>query len=116
MGMPEFSEWLVRTMKSKKISQAELARLSGLSPSQVSKIIRMESPAGKVAIVAIAHALDQDPANLFALASDFPQVTIEQSTLDELKNVLSQLPPERWGELIEHGWVMVKNARKVKDE
>jgi len=57
METEDFPEWLNKILKTKSMSQAELARRSGVSPSQISKILNRISPAGIISCIEIADAL-----------------------------------------------------------
>ena len=108
----DFSEWLQNVLKEKELIQADLVRLSGLSPSQVSKIINLHSPPGDKAIQAISKALQLDANIVYRAAGKIPKVTIKQATMEELESIISQLPPDQVDELLEIGRLKVKNARK----
>ena len=68
LGIIDFPSWLQTEMEERKISQAELSRLSGISPAQISKIINMQSPPGSESCRAIAHALDLPEEEVFRKA------------------------------------------------
>src|SRR3989337_3917156 len=52
----DFAEWLEKELIEQKVTQAELSRRSGISPSQISKILNMQSSPGPEACPAIARA------------------------------------------------------------
>lgn len=72
---------LVEVIKScleeQGLNQAELAEKSGLSPSQVSRILKMESTPSQEAIVSISRALKLPADVLFRAAGLLPQSSID---------------------------------------
>jgi transcriptional regulator with XRE-family HTH domain len=64
----ELAELIKERMSELGINQSELAERSKLSPSQISRIIKLESIPSHTAIVAIARALRLPTENLFQAA------------------------------------------------
>lgn len=91
MGMAEFSKWLRRKMEERDISQAELARRSGVSPSQVSKIYNGTSFLSVDACSAIARALELPPELVFRAAVGLSTASgaEKQTTLEWLVDAAS---------------------------
>jgi transcriptional regulator with XRE-family HTH domain len=68
-----FGEWLSRELKIKKISQAELARLSNVTPAQISRVINGSRGIGEAALISISNALRIPPEEVFRHAGWLPQ-------------------------------------------
>jgi transcriptional regulator with XRE-family HTH domain len=102
MDMNNFSEWLRQQMKdADDMSQAELSRRSGLSPSQVSKLLSMQSPPGKVALLAIADAFHLKKETVFRAAGILPEEPRNDELLEQLTQLASHLNDDDKGELIQ---------------
>ena len=95
MNVIDFAIWLKDQLDQRDISQAELSRRSGLSPSQVSKILNMHSPPGRKALEAIASTLRIPPETIFRAAGLLPPQEQGVATLEEVNYKLSLLPPDQ---------------------
>jgi transcriptional regulator with XRE-family HTH domain len=91
MNVINFSEWLRSQLDTAGITQAELSRRSGLSPSQVSKLLSMQSPPGKTAITAIAGALHIPKETVMRAAGLLPSVTDNDPRVERLLYLFNQL-------------------------
>jgi transcriptional regulator with XRE-family HTH domain len=78
--MENFGEWLKSELEKRKISQKELADLSGITPAQISRIISGTRGAGEQALVAIARALRIPPELVFQKAGLLPITHSELSS------------------------------------
>ena len=101
VGTIEFTNWLKETMKQKGISQAELARRSGISPPQVSKIYNGSSEPGKVTLVAIARGLKLPAITVLRAAGILPEEPEYVPLLDEWNAIFYELTPEDQQEILE---------------
>lgn len=96
-----FTEWLNEEMRKRKMSQAELARKSGLGRSVINKMVnRMIKRPDPSTYVAIAKALDVSPVTVFRIAGILPPDP-DLPILEEYKTVLINLSPERRREGLE---------------
>ena len=96
-----FVEWLQNEMRVKNISQAELARLSGISPPQISKILNMQSAPSENSLSAIAHAVGYPPETVFRLAGLLPTSEEETPDLQELKHLYSKASDKIKAEILD---------------
>lgn len=85
MNYTDFAKWLKVQLRERRLTQADLARLSGLSPSQVSRIVKVESTPSQDALASIARALRIGPDEVFRAAGLLP------SANDNLSPVKRQL-------------------------
>ena len=72
MTTQDLSDWLTEELKARGWSQADLARRSGVTTSQVSRVISQARGAGPEFCVAIARALNESPIKIFQLAGLLP--------------------------------------------
>lgn len=81
MNIIGFAEWLQGEMNVREMTKADLVRASGISQSQISKILGMQSPPGKKSLKAIAQAFHLPPEYVFRIAGLLP----DQQEPDDLR-------------------------------
>ena len=89
-----FSEWLQEELRIKDLSQADLARKSGITPSQISRIISGNRGVGEEALTAIAYALGYPPEEIFRKAGLLPEKHQINDRAARLAYRIGQLPAE----------------------
>lgn len=67
-----FADWLLNELQNREMSQADLARLSGITTAQISRIISGGRKPGDVALNGIARAFRMPPEKVFELAGLLP--------------------------------------------
>ena len=92
MAIQDLAIWLREYLETTGLSQAELARKSHLSPSQISRILNMTSTPSQDALVAIAKAVNISPEEVFRIAGVLPVKRDEDQLTAEVEYLLSQLP------------------------
>jgi transcriptional regulator with XRE-family HTH domain len=102
-------------MDRRNLSLRDFAKLSGTTHPTIRLILDGEKPSFDTC-EKLAPVLHMSIESVLRAAGLLPQVTLDQATLDEIENVLSHLPPEKYAEFIQHGWVMVHNARKPDNQ
>lgn len=108
----EFTKWLLEELDQRGWSQAELARRSRITPTQISRILSGSRNPGTEALTAIAGALNVPPATLFQLAGVLPTESGSSPDLDEWMHLYKNLPAEDREELIQ--LARMKAARRKK--
>ena len=99
MGILEFTSWLRQEMQERGMSQADLARKSGLTTAAISNLVNGNRNLGEEAGRAIARAFDIPAETIFRMAGLLPPQTDEADPLvSEGMVLLSQLPDDqrRW--------------------
>lgn len=94
----EFSDWLSHELKRRNMTQADLVRVSGLSSSQISRILSMQRPPGMKALTAIANGLRLPPELVYQKAALFKTDTVDEIDLliTEVETILEGLSePDR---------------------
>ncbi len=94
MDMIKFADWLQETLDERGLSRADLSRLSGISPSQISKILNLQSAPGKTALQSIALALKVPQETLYRKAGLIDEKGEFDETLAEANHLLSELPDD----------------------
>ena len=70
--MERFSDWLLNELKSRDMSQSDLARSAGLGSGTISNIMSGNRKVGQDTLTAIARALRLPPALVFEKAGLLP--------------------------------------------
>jgi len=111
----DFAEWLRLEMDKAGVSQAELSRRSGISPSQISKILSMQSAPGKVALMAIADALRLPSETVFIAAGMIRSKPEDTPTLEEVNHKLSLLPEDQQRQVLEYIDFLLERGNRGAD-
>lgn len=98
----DFGSWLKQEMKKRRLSQRELARLSGVAQGLISEITNQKREPSQKFITAIATALGEPPEKLLRLAGIIPPALGDNATLQEIMDIARQLPPEAQQELLDY--------------
>jgi transcriptional regulator with XRE-family HTH domain len=93
-----FGSWLQSEMNKKHLSQADVARLTGMTTGGVSFLINETRKPSPDTLNAIAHAFKYPPEFVFRIAGLLPK---ETPTDEELEFLFSQLQPDEQDEIKE---------------
>lgn len=89
--MNNFGSWLLQELKTRDISQADLARASNITSAHMSRIISGERNPGKEALASIAHALRLPADLVFEKAGLLPPKSdltpLQRSIMEMVKNL-----------------------------
>jgi transcriptional regulator with XRE-family HTH domain len=83
-----FSEWLTSELQTRKMSQTELAKKSGVTPAQISRILSGQRGAESKTLYAIATALKIPPEEVFQMAGKWNEKTPPEDSLLNRINTL----------------------------
>jgi len=92
--MKTFTTWLTSEMRKRDITQAELARLAGLSRTAVSNVLSGARTPGPDFCRAIARALDYPPEVVFRRAGLLPPKPEADEEIEQAVYLLAQMSPE----------------------
>lgn len=106
-----FSDWLLSVMKEQEITQADLARMSGISTAQVARIISGGRSAGPEACKAFARVLGLDEIFVFHMAGLLTTPSDYDVTYEEWRKLLHDLSEENRQELQQIARMRLKNQR-----
>jgi transcriptional regulator with XRE-family HTH domain len=97
-----FPKWLNDQLENRGWSQAELARRSGISPSQISRLINDSRGIREKSVLGISNALKIPPEDVYREAGLLPRVTQKKSQLEELDHLASLLSRDDLQEVIDY--------------
>lgn len=110
--MSSFGEWLTDELTRRGWSHNELARRAGVSQPNVSGIINGRSP-GCDFCIRVAQALELSPVLLLVKAGILPpQSPDDDSTIQELVELVRSLPPEDRKDVLQFARFRHQNSRK----
>lgn len=98
----DFVDYLLMNMEEKGLIPADITKRSGLSPSQVSKILNRESPPGKKAIDNFAIALRLPVDDLYRRAGILPVKPSDDETVSEITHIYHNLTDENREDLLDY--------------
>lgn len=87
----EFATWLQQEMTQRNWDQAELARRSGVTTAQVSRVMTGDRRAGPTFCRKIARALHLSPEEVFRQAGLLPPERSKPDGADELLHLYMEL-------------------------
>jgi transcriptional regulator with XRE-family HTH domain len=91
----DFVKWVEEELERRNMSQAELARQSGLTRSAINKLIRRQqiSP-GNDMCIGISNAFNLPPETVFRKAGLLPSKPKSNIFMEKLMHLASQLPQD----------------------
>jgi len=99
----KFSHWLMHEMNKRELSQADLARASGLTRQAISYYLAGKSKQpDEIALQQIARAFKISVEEIYRAAGILPPVTESSARSRQVEHLLSQLPPEEYEGMVEY--------------
>jgi transcriptional regulator with XRE-family HTH domain len=95
-------EYLLKVMEERELIPADITKRSGLSPSQVSKVLNRESPAGQKALDSFAKALNLPPDDLYRRAGILPMKPNADEVVTEIVHIYHMLSEDNKGDLLDY--------------
>ncbi len=111
--METFSEWLLHEMGQRNMSQQDLAKKSGITAAQISRVISGQRGLGEKSLTAIAHALKISPITIFRIAGLLPEGG-DNAAFEDWQFLLNKLPPQEQEEV--RKIVEMKIERRQKED
>lgn len=96
-----FSEWLVDELRKRGMTQADLARASGISRGGISNLINQVRNPDAETCLSISRALNLPPETVFRAAGLLPPVDKDTEYQEQFFHYLSQLSPQERQEILE---------------
>jgi transcriptional regulator with XRE-family HTH domain len=109
-----FADWLQETLNEKGWSQAELARRSGISPAQITRVISGERGLGEQSIIALAAAFKLPAETVFRAAGLLPAEREKDPRDKEILHLFGLLADEEKQEILDYVRYRVERAEKKK--
>ena len=117
MASEMFAEWLQARMDFKGYSQAELARLAGVSRAAINGVLTGVRGPGTELCSAIARGLKIHPATVFRAAGLLPPEPDQDETSEEINYKLSRLPRQVREQIAEYvDYVYERHVQSNADE
>ena len=114
----DFVSWVQDELDKRNMSQAELARKSGLTRSAINKLInRRQNSPGSDMCIGIATAFNLSPEVVFRKAGLLPQKQKNNPFIEKLIHLASQLPEDEIEDLADSAEAKLERlARKKKNK
>ena len=111
----DFSGWLQLELNNRNWSKADLARASGLSSAQITRIVKREQNPGPESCSEIARAFKMPPEMVFRIAGLLPQESQypdEPPTLREWIRIYLLADPDERDRMLEVARTLSQRSRK----
>jgi len=105
--MEDFSDWLQTQLNNRNWKKSDLARRSGVSAAQITRIIKREQQPGIESLDAFSHALHESPITLYTAAGLYKPIDIDESTIDRFRLLIKNLSPQELAKFERIGWLLV---------
>jgi transcriptional regulator with XRE-family HTH domain len=112
----DFADWLQAELQRRGWNQAELARRSGITSGQISRVLNREQSAGLETMRAVAQALEVSLYDVFVRAGLLPARSERDSLVQQLIDMLADLPRADQEEILELARLKVERTRRVSRE
>jgi transcriptional regulator with XRE-family HTH domain len=109
----DLPHWLRSEIKKREWSQVDLSRKTGISTTQIARILSGERGMGVETLVSIANAFGISPITIIRAAGLLPEGS-DNASFDDWQFLLNQLPPEEQEEV--RKIVEMKIERRQKEE
>lgn len=100
LSMKTIAEWLTQEITKAGITQADLARKSGVSTAQIARAVNGTRGLSENSITAIAEALKIPPEQAFRDVGFLPPVPERTEQTDRLLYLFNQLDPDKKQDLL----------------
>lgn len=109
----DFPQWLRNEIDRREMSQIDLSRKTGVSATQIARILSGERGMGIETLVAISTALNISPITIIRKAGILPEGG-ENASFEDWQFLLSQLAPDEQDEIRQI--IELKIERRQKSE
>jgi len=108
----DFGEWLTQKLNEYHWDQSDLARKSGLTGGQISRLISGTRRPGRNSCDAIARAFDISVITVYRHAGILPPGPDDDVRFDDWKSILKQLPEAKREQLWKIAEIYLEDERK----
>lgn len=106
-----FRVWLTEEIERRGLSQAEVARRSGMSAAMLSLVMTGKRPIGLDGARGVARALNLDEMYVLRLAGLVRESKVRDEIIDEWSAILHLLDDTSRTELMQHATVLLENQQ-----
>lgn len=110
--MESFSDWLLKELKSRDMSQSDLARLANLGNGTISNIMNGTRKVGQDTLVKIAHALRLPRELLFEKAGILSPQTPETELINQIVYTAKNLSQDDQNDILEYARLREKLSQE----
>lgn len=103
-----FADWLLQTILERDITQAELAKRSGLSEASISLVINGKRNAGADFCERVARVLNLPVDDVFRRAGLLPIVAMVDERDREVSEIMSKLDSNDKDEMLEYARLRIR--------
>jgi len=96
-----FGEWLKEEIDELRISQTELAKMVGVQPAQISRIISGERGTTPEVLEKVASILRLPPDHVFQIAGILPAKPKANQKIEQIPHLAADLPEEEQEYILE---------------
>lgn len=101
LSMERFSDWLLKELKTRDMTQSELAHMAGLGSGTISNIMIGKRQVGQDTLVKIAHALKLPPETVFRAAGLLPPESQTTELIEQIAHLTEELPEQEQQDILE---------------
>jgi transcriptional regulator with XRE-family HTH domain len=112
MAIEDFSLWLQGELDKRGWTKADLAKHSGLSPSQISRAMTGERGLGEKSVSLVAVALRLPAEEVYRAAGFLPPVNEKRAREDEIEHLISLLGDDDLDDVIEYAKMRLKRQEE----
>ena len=102
MTMNDFPDWLRKELEKRNWSQADLARRSGISAPQITRVLSGERSFSSDSLLAIAKAFKLPPEHVFQAAGILPPKSEEDKLIEQIIALTEGLSEESKKDIYEY--------------
>jgi transcriptional regulator with XRE-family HTH domain len=95
LSVESFSDWLLKELNARNMSQSDLARVAGLGSGTISNIVSGNRKVGQETLDKIARALRLPPEAVFRAAGLLPPNKDLDPWVEQQKEIISKLTGTR---------------------
>jgi Plasmid maintenance system antidote protein len=111
------SEYIVNKLKEENLTQADLARGTGMTTGGVSMLINETRKPSPESLLTLAKFFREKPEKLYRIAGYLPEPTEGSPTLEEINYKISLLPIEKQQIILDLVDSMIdKNIRQINGQ
>lgn len=98
----DFAEWLRSEIDQRGMSQADLARESGLTPASISRLLNRTRGPGSDTCISLAGVFGYPVDVIYRIAGLLPFDTDKDTRGDLIASLAKQLPDKEYNDLLEY--------------
>jgi transcriptional regulator with XRE-family HTH domain len=109
----DFAEWIIEELQARNMTQADLARASGLGTGSTSDVLSRKKKAGKNFAIAIAKGFELPAETVFQEAGFLPKDKEKHNReIEQIITIVEGMPLEEQKEIL--SYIRWKNNQKKR--